>query len=267
MKRTHFASGFALLLALFTLCLTPMAAGAQTQQNLATVQTSGESYQVGVTWSAWTTTSPASSSSFNVAGIHYFALSWSSSGTLSGCTVTLDGNPGNGTFTSGSLVPSQTCTSSGSITISVPNNSFMAKLSPAITGTGSVIFTVTGYDVLPLAGTPLGINATRNAFITPATATTTQIVAAAAGKTIYVTAWYLGNGATAQTVIFQSGTGSSCATGEAAVSPTFALPASTPGVVMGDGSAVIFSAGLGNALCATTSAASSTPIMVTYQQF
>jgi len=263
MKRTYIACALAVL---GLLLLSPTQGRAQTQQSLTSAQATGESYQVGVTWSAWSASSAANSSSFNVAGIHYFTLSWSSYGTLSGCTVTLDGNPGNGTFTTGSLISSQVCTSSGSLTIGLQTNSYQARLTPTITGTGSVIFTVTGYDVLPPAGLPTGVNGNKSAFATPATATSTQLVASVSGKTIYVTAFLLGNGATAQTVIFESATGGSCA-GPTVIAPTIALPVSTAGVVMGDGSAVILNVGAGNALCAVTSASSSTPMLVTYQQF
>jgi hypothetical protein len=136
------------LLLFFLLCLVPTG---QAQQSSILAQTPGQSYQIGLTWTPWLSSSVASSNAFGVLGIHYFTVSWVPSGTVSGCTVTVDGNPGSGIFTTGSLVASQTCTSAGSFTTTSPVNSFQAKLTPTITGSGSVIFSVTGYDLNPAA--------------------------------------------------------------------------------------------------------------------
>ncbi len=111
------------------------------------------------------------------------------------------------------------------------------------------------------------IGCDKSAFINVTTATTTQIVGLVAGQTIQVCSFDISAGGTAQTVIFKSGTGAACGTGTASLSGTYGL-AINGSVGRGNGEGVLFNAGSGNALCATTSAASTTTaINVTYAQF
>ncbi len=110
------------------------------------------------------------------------------------------------------------------------------------------------------------IGCDKSAFVNITTATTTQIVALVSGQTIQVCSFDISGGGTAQTVIFKSGTGASCGTGTASLSGTYGL-AINGSIARGNGEGVLFNAGSGNALCATTSAASTTAINVTYAQF
>lgn len=112
----------------------------------------------------------------------------------------------------------------------------------------------------------------KSAFINPTTATTTQIVALVAGQTIRVCSYSISfvGSATANTLIFKSGTGTACGTGTASLSPTFQGPTTTGeglSISQGSGLGVLFNAGSGNALCATTSAATNVGVFVTYTQF
>ncbi len=111
------------------------------------------------------------------------------------------------------------------------------------------------------------IGCDKSAFVNMTTATTTQIVALVSGQTIQVCSFDISGGGTAQTVIFKSGTGTACGTGTASVSGTYGLGINGS-IARGNGEGVLFNAGSGNALCATTSAASTTTaINVTFAQF
>lgn len=103
------------------------------------------------------------------------------------------------------------------------------------------------------------------------TATTTQIVALAAGQKVRVCGYALQGSttATATTVKLVYGTGTACATGAVALTPTWNFPASSTSLPFNEGGAVgeIFSSIASNALCATSSAAGTVNIRVTYAQF
>ncbi len=103
------------------------------------------------------------------------------------------------------------------------------------------------------------------------TATTTQIVALAAGAKVRICAYALQGSttATATTLKLVYGTGSSCASGTTSLTPTWNLPATSTSLPFSQGHGVgeLFQTPAGNALCATNSAAGTVNISVTYAQF
>jgi len=97
------------------------------------------------------------------------------------------------------------------------------------------------------------------------TATTTQLVAAAAGRSIYVTAWDVIAAGTGN-ITLEYGTGSNCGTGTTALTGAYNLTAQT-GISKGNGLGPVLVAPAGNALCALTSAAVQMSGSVAYTQF
>jgi hypothetical protein len=129
------------ILAFLALCFVPSARGQAPTQL---------SYQAGVPFqlagSYSFTASSTQTSAFNVGGLQYFELVWIPAGTVSTCTLTVDGAPiAGGTFTVGSLVGSQTCTASGSVITSSAAQAAQAKITPAITGSGTVTIFIFGF--------------------------------------------------------------------------------------------------------------------------
>lgn len=101
-----------------------------------------------------------------------------------------------------------------------------------------------------------------------ATATTLQIVAASAGKTIYVCDFDISNGGTTTNVSFMIGTGTNCATGSTALGQIWYANANWGRAAMnaiyrGMNSGAVASA----ALCVKISTASLTDVGVYYDQF
>lgn len=105
------------------------------------------------------------------------------------------------------------------------------------------------------------------AFLNMSTATTTQIVALSGGTHIYVCSYALMAGGTAN-VKLVSGTGTDCVTSPADVTPNYPLVAQA-GVnrTAGGGNIVTRTNDAGDALCATSSAAVTVVVEVSYTQF
>ena len=103
------------------------------------------------------------------------------------------------------------------------------------------------------------------------TATTTQIVALAAGQQIRICAYAIQGSisSTATTLKLVYGTGTTCATGTTSLTPTWNLPASSTALPFSEGHGLgeLFQTPAANALCATSSAAGTVNISVTYAQF
>jgi hypothetical protein len=97
------------------------------------------------------------------------------------------------------------------------------------------------------------------------TATTTQIIALVAGKTIYVCGMLI-NSAGTTTVRLVQGNGTNCATAPVNMTPAFNLAAST-NVAFGGGLGYVMKSTAGNAICVTNSAAIGTNTLITYTQF
>ena len=141
----------------FLLCLVP---GSEAQSQLSFV--AGEPFQAAITWPAVTagTTSLAIG---NVTGLQFFTVNWVVNGTASGCTFTLDGStlPG-ASFSTGSIVGSQSCSSTGTYTTPTATENVRAQLSYTFSNTGSVTFTVRGYTENPAtaSGAAANVNVT-----------------------------------------------------------------------------------------------------------
>ena len=103
------------------------------------------------------------------------------------------------------------------------------------------------------------------------TATTTQLVALVAGQKVRVCAYAIQGSttATATTLKLVYGTGTACPTGTTALTPAWNMPASSTALPFseGKGTGELFQTPAGNALCATSSAAGTVNISITYAQF
>ena len=103
------------------------------------------------------------------------------------------------------------------------------------------------------------------------TATTTQIVALAAGAKVRICAYAIQGSttSTATTLKLVYGTGTACATGTTALTPAWNMPATSTSLPFQEGTGVgeLMQTPAGNALCATSSAAGTVNIRVTYTQF
>lgn len=114
------------------------------------------SFKVGLTWPA-VSAGVGSLGGFGVTGLRYFSVDWVVAGTISACTVTLDGASSiGGAFSTGSIVSSQNCASSGTFATSTPSENVQANLSYNITGSGSVTFTVRGFALNPASSSSGG---------------------------------------------------------------------------------------------------------------
>jgi hypothetical protein len=109
------------------------------------------------------------------------------------------------------------------------------------------------------------VQAGASAPINISTATTTQLVAAATGKAIYVTAWDVIAGGTGN-ITLEYGTGTNCGTGTSALTGAYNLTAQT-GIAKGNGLGPVLVVPAGSALCALTSAAVQMSGSVSYTQF
>jgi hypothetical protein len=97
------------------------------------------------------------------------------------------------------------------------------------------------------------------------TATMTQLVAAVAGKAIYVTAWDVIAAGTGN-ITLEYGTGSNCGTGTTPLTGAYGLAAQF-GIAKGNGLGPVLVVPAGNALCALTSAAAQMSGSVSFTQF
>ena len=109
------------------------------------------------------------------------------------------------------------------------------------------------------------VSCDNSAQLTISTATTTQMVALVAAKSIYICGFVI-NGAGATTAKFVYGTGANCATGPVNLTPAFTL-ATGSNIVYGGGLGYITKTIAANALCVTNSAAVAANVLVSYTQF
>jgi hypothetical protein len=140
--------------------------------------------------------------------------------------------------------------------------------------TGSAVPARASYTGANSGGNLVGIvacDASAQAAI--ASATTTQLVALSAGKTIYVCGFVVeiqGIATTAGTAKLVYGTGSSCATSPVNLTPDFigSTTAGTPTVIaLGNGLGVVTKTAASNALCVTTTTTTVQKVLVSYTQF
>jgi hypothetical protein len=137
------------LLLFFLLCLVPVGYG---QQQVS--QTPGTPWQLGL--SVTFTANSSSTAGFNVSGLTYWRVIFVPSGTVSACSLSLDSSSTPGTFSTGGILAAATigsCASAGMyITTNSTTPTIQARLTPTITGTGSVTVVLFGYTDNPAAG-------------------------------------------------------------------------------------------------------------------
>ena len=107
------------------------------------------------------------------------------------------------------------------------------------------------------------------AYVSPSTITTTQIVALSSGKSIYISSYAFNVSASATAVAgyyLEYGTGSNCSVGATEITGQETWPIGQ-GIVRGSGLGVILTVPASNALCIVTSAAQQVNINVSYTQF
>lgn len=109
------------------------------------------------------------------------------------------------------------------------------------------------------------IQADHSAAINVSTATTTQIVALSAAKSIYVTSLNVIAGGTGN-ITFEYGTGSTCGTGTTALTGAYPLTAQN-GLALGSGVGPVLVVPAGDALCVLTSASVQMSGSISYTQF
>lgn len=145
------------VLAFLLLCLVPN--GTAQQIGTPISQAEGPPWQLGLLWTF--NASSSSTSAFNVAGLSYYRILWVPSGTVSGCSMSIDGAaaPG-GAFTTGGILSSATigpCTSASMyVTTSAAGIAVLGQITPTITGSGSVTVVLFGYTDNPAAGGSIG---------------------------------------------------------------------------------------------------------------
>lgn len=123
----------------------------------------------------------------------------------------------------------------------------------------SLCYTTNGNNCVP------AVAASNSAAIAVSSGTTTQLVALASGKGIYVTSFDLVSTA-AQTAKFVYGTGTNCGTGTTDLTGAYGMTTFTV-ISKGDGlGAILFVPG-GNALCITTTTTGALNGSISYAQF
>lgn len=107
----------------------------------------GAPYQIGL---SCTFTSSSSPFPFPAQGLSYFQLKWVPNGTISAASVSLDSSSSNGgSYTTGGILAAGTIGSIatvGSYSNSSPTTpTYMGQITPTVTGTGSIAFTLYGF--------------------------------------------------------------------------------------------------------------------------
>lgn len=99
--------------------------------------------------------------------IGYHQISWTKTGTVTGCTIAVDSSPDNSTWTAGGIITGQTCTTNGQSAVTAASANYIRLNMTAFTGTGSVLIVYKGYvnnpsgsgssfyQTVQSAGTPL----------------------------------------------------------------------------------------------------------------
>ncbi len=103
-----------------------------------------------------------------------------------------------------------------------------------------------------------------SAVLTMSTSTTTQAIALAAGKSVYVCGFVL-NADGKTTAQLVQGTGSNCGTGQSSMTPAFSLTAGGS-VGIGQGVGRLLAANAGSAVCVTNTSKSTLSVLLIYAQ-
>ena len=84
--------------------------------------------------------------------ILYHSLSWTTTGTVSSCTVAVDSSPDGVTWTAGGIIAGQTCTTNGVSSITAGQANFLRVNVTALGGGGSVTLVYEGWAYNPNPG-------------------------------------------------------------------------------------------------------------------
>ncbi len=157
----------------------------------------------------------------------------------------------------------------------LPSGAASAANQPTLAGDGGAPAHVTNWPASQTmsatnsAGATAVVQPDKQANASPSTIATTQVVAASAGKAIYVTGYdfnVLASATAAAGFSLEYGTGASCGTGTTAITPTKSYPVGG-GLSRGGGLGVVLTIPASNALCIVTTAAQPVAIDVSYAQF
>ena len=113
---------------------------------------------LALTWPAFTA-GTFSSAPFSIAGLNYFQIVAIPNGTVSACSVSVDGATAiAGSFSTGSIISAVTIGSCASpilyTTSSAVSPALQGRITVTVTGTGSVTLVVLGYHTSPSSGCP-----------------------------------------------------------------------------------------------------------------
>jgi hypothetical protein len=155
MKRNRWFTAAGLFL-FFLLCLVP---SGQAQQATPISQAPGTPWQLGLSWT-FNSASP-STGTFNVAGLSYYRVLFVPTGTVSGCGFSLDSAAAlGGSFATGGILSAATigsCAGAGMyVTTTAAGVTNWGRITPTITGSGSVTVVLFGYTDNPAAGGSIG---------------------------------------------------------------------------------------------------------------
>jgi hypothetical protein len=92
-------------------------------------------------------TAPTTGSGIAVPTTYYHQLTWSVSGTVATCSVTLDSSADNSSWSSGGAIGAQTCTSSGQSSLVNAAANYVRINLGTFTGSGSIYISYIGYSV------------------------------------------------------------------------------------------------------------------------
>ena len=187
-------------------------------------------------------------------------------GSPSGCQITL-AYQGNNTATTGSVVSTTSFTpSTGTQTFIVTpsqltGDTYVAAYTCGTTYPTAGSITTSFSPINTVSADPCVISPKSTVSIAISTATTTQLVALATGKAIYVCGFTATVGASS-TIQFEYGTGSACGTGTTALTGVF-TPA-TAAVLSLTGEGTKITAPASNALCAVSTGTGGINGVLTY---
>jgi hypothetical protein len=154
MKHNRYFTVIGLLLFLI-LCFVP---GGQAQLATPISQTPGTPWQFGLSWTFSSGSAPTDA--FNVKGLSYYRILFVPSGTVSACGLSLDSSATGAGFSTGGILSSVTigsCSAAGMyVTTTAAGVTNFGRITPTVTGSGSVTVVLFGYTDNPAAGGSIG---------------------------------------------------------------------------------------------------------------
>lgn len=153
---------------------------------------------------AFTTVSTGTSTFIGLSGITYHKLIWSISGTVTTCQLKVEQSSDGVTWSD--LIPAQTCTSNGKTGIFTVQNNFVRLNMTTLSGGGTVNAVYAGFISATTDPCMDSSGVKSSVVVNIGSATTTAVVAAVAGQSIYICQFDMTIGGTNATVQFKAGT-------------------------------------------------------------